>query len=203
MYQEQIGVRNRHPPSSPAKDIRIGDTVTSISPQGKHKNREIYLVTGKKEDKVSAQRLLHPLSDTPLKFMSREYISNPKHLRVIHRPDVSPPSSLSSPDSSSPVVTPSSRSRKSSPHQSTSVSRIPWSPINDKYYEDDSSNEDDDDQDQRPAVRVIPEIILPITPPPSNLVDNIPQVQENIPAPLEEVQLVVHGPVFRHPYMCE
>ena len=38
MYKEQIGVRNRHPPSSPANDIRIGDTVTSISPQEKHKN---------------------------------------------------------------------------------------------------------------------------------------------------------------------
>ena len=47
MYQEQIGVRNRQSLSPPSKDIRIGDTVTTISPQDKHKTREIYLVTGK------------------------------------------------------------------------------------------------------------------------------------------------------------
>ena len=38
LYKDQIEVRNRHPPSSPANDIRIGDTVTSISPQEKHRN---------------------------------------------------------------------------------------------------------------------------------------------------------------------
>ena len=51
-------------------DIKIGDTVTPVAPQKKHQVQDIYLVTGKGE-KVSAQRLLHPLSDQPLKFMSR------------------------------------------------------------------------------------------------------------------------------------
>ena len=97
---------------------------------------------------------------------------------------------MSSPDSSPPVVAHPS-SHKSSPNPATSVSKIPWSPINDKYYEDDSSDDDDDDQYQEHTVRVIPEIMLPITPPPPNLVDNIPHVQENMPAPLEEVHLVV------------
>ena len=59
------------------------DTITSISPQEKHRNRDIYLVTGRRKDKVSAQRLLHPLSSTPIKFMSREYTSNPKHIRHV------------------------------------------------------------------------------------------------------------------------
>ena len=79
LYKDQLEVRNCHPPP-PSDDIRIGDTVTSISPQEKHRNRDIYLVTGKKEEKVSAQRLLHPLSTTLIKFMSRENTSNPKHL---------------------------------------------------------------------------------------------------------------------------
>merc|ERR1712240_561645 len=36
MYQEQIKVRNRGSPSSSTNYIRIGDTVTQISPQEKH-----------------------------------------------------------------------------------------------------------------------------------------------------------------------
>merc|ERR1711989_65253 len=104
MYQEQIGIRNRQSLSPPLNDIRVGDTVTAIAPQDKHKTREIYLVTGKEKDKVSAQRLLHPLSDTPLKLMSREYISSPKHLRVLHRPEINPPSFTPSPDYTTPSV---------------------------------------------------------------------------------------------------
>ena len=74
-----------HSPKPTSLDIKVGDTVTPISPLDKHKVRDIYLVTGEKEDKVSAQRLLHPLSDMPLKFMSREYTIHPKHLQRLHR----------------------------------------------------------------------------------------------------------------------
>ena len=171
--------------NSTTEHIRIGDTVTAIAPQDKHKTREIYLVTGKKKDKVSAQRLLHPLSDTPLKFMSHEYLSNPKHLRVVHRPETSPPSSLWSPNNAVPEETSSSRSRRLSPHPSATISKIPWSPINEKHYETDS-DDDDDDKIQRSAVRVAPQIVLPITPPPSNLTGNIPLAQGNIPVPIED-----------------
>merc|ERR1712240_204538 len=147
MYQEQIRVRNRQSLSPPPKDIRIGDTVTDIAPQNKHKTREIYLVTGKEKDKISAQRLLHPLSETPLKFMSREYISNPKHLRVLHRPEISPPTSLQSPKTVVPEEIAPSRSPKVSPQPSVKVSKTPWNPINEKHFESDSDDDDEDDQE--------------------------------------------------------
>ena len=60
---------------------------------------------------------------------------------------------------------------------SINVSKIPWSPINEKHFEVDSDDDDDED-DQRATV--IPRVNLPITPPPSNL-------PENIPAPVEEI----------------
>ena len=68
------------------QEIRIGDTVTPIAPQEKHKVRDIYLVTGKDGEKVPAQGILHPLSDNPIKFMSRNYKVNLKHLITIHHP---------------------------------------------------------------------------------------------------------------------
>ena len=100
--------------------------------------------------------------------MSREYISSPKHLRVVHRPEISPPTSLQSPKTVVPEEIIPSRSLKVSPHPSIKVSKIPWTPINEKHFEIDSDDDDDDD-DQTAAVRVAPQMVLPITPPPSNL----------------------------------
>ena len=86
IFNKQNKLRQSKEKVSSVPDIKIGDTVTAIAPQDKHKAREIYLVTGKNGDKVSTRRLLHPLSDTPLKFMSRSYEVNPKHLVRINRP---------------------------------------------------------------------------------------------------------------------
>ena len=86
LYADQLKARKSKSEESESADIKIGDTVTPISPQDKHKVREIYLVTGREKDKVSAQRLLHPLSKDPIKFMSREYKIHPKNLHRIHRP---------------------------------------------------------------------------------------------------------------------
>ena len=86
LYADQIKARKSDYSNFSSSDIKVGDTVTPISPQDKHKVRDIYLVTGKNDDKVSAQRLLHPLSDTPLKFMSRDYTIHPKHLLRIRHP---------------------------------------------------------------------------------------------------------------------
>ena len=84
--EKQINLRQSAKNTSSVPDINIGDTVTNVAPQDKHKAREIYLVTGKNNEKVSTQRLLHPLSQTPLKFMSRRYEVDPKHLVRINRP---------------------------------------------------------------------------------------------------------------------
>ena len=176
MYQEQIKIRNRQTSSIPPKDIRVGDTVTDIAPQSKHKSRDIYLVTGKEGDKISTQRLLHPLSDTPLKFMSREYLSNPKYLRVLHRPEISPPTSPESRYSLVHEHSLDSNQQRKSIHKAVVV---PWSPINEKHFEEDS-DDDEDDVCQEAAVRDVHRDVFPITPPPSNQV-------ENVPVPVEEI----------------
>ena len=169
------------PPST--KEIKIGDTVTSLSSQEKHKTRDIYLVTGRKNDKVSAQCLLHPLSNTPVKFMSREYTAHPKHLRVIHRPDQESSSAYQGDPTHPSVEKHVSKSiSPSSRYKTVTTSRIPWCPINDKYYQDDSSDDDNDDQEDDPQVQVVPEIDhLPLTLPPSHPVVNIPIVAEEQP----------------------
>ena len=82
----QHKLRKNKEKKSSSPDIEVGDTVTTISPQDKHKAREIYLVTGKEREKVITQRLLHPLSENPIKFISRKYEINPKHLHRINRP---------------------------------------------------------------------------------------------------------------------
>ena len=85
LYTDQQKVREAKHKESLPTDIKVGDTVTPLSPQEKHKVRDIYLVTGREKDKVLTQRLLHPLSQDPIKFMSREYKIRPKHLQRIHR----------------------------------------------------------------------------------------------------------------------
>ena len=100
---------------------------------------------GKDNKKVSAHRILHPLSDNLLKFMSRNYKVNPKHLVTIHRPEY--PESVPEDLDAKPQI------------------KTPWSPINEKHYEDDSSDdeaeEDNTDQDNQ-------ELVFLMTPPPSN-----------------------------------
>ena len=61
LHNDQIKSRKPAINPVPAPDIRVGDTVTQISSQDKHKSRDIYLVTQAQPDKISAQRILHPL----------------------------------------------------------------------------------------------------------------------------------------------
>ena len=160
----QISLRQSKEKASNVPDIKVGDTVTSVAPQDKHKAREIYLVTGESGDKVTTQRLLHPLSETPLKFMSRKYEVNPKHLVRINRPSHVR-------DKSSTAATKCTEESRVSPR---SVSRrAPWNPINPRYYEDSSSDDDDDDflgvQEDR---RIF---VMPLTP--SISIQSAPPVQ--------------------------
>ena len=166
---KQINLRQSKEKMSYVPDIKVGDTVTSVAPQDKHKAREIYLVTGECGDKVSTQRLLHPLSETPLKFMSRRYEVNPKHLVRINRP----PHLI---EESSKVATKYLEERRVSPR---SISRrASWNPVNPKYYEESSSDDDDDDF---PGVQEDRRIfVMPITPSVSN--QSAPQVQITPPS---------------------
>ena len=58
--------------------------IPSISPQPKHTTRQMYL-TQSTASQVTAQRILHPLIQGPTKLMSKENITDPKHVRVIYR----------------------------------------------------------------------------------------------------------------------
>ena len=69
LFQEQQAARQSVPVSVQPPHIKVGDTVTPVSSQPKHRVRDIYMVTGVESGKVSAQKLLHPLSDTPIKMM--------------------------------------------------------------------------------------------------------------------------------------
>ena len=51
IYNKQNKLRKSKEKVSSLPDIRIGDTVTTIAPQDKHKAREIYLVRGKNKEK--------------------------------------------------------------------------------------------------------------------------------------------------------
>ena len=141
----------------------MGDTVTPISPQDKHKTREIYLVTGQEGEKISAQRLLHSLSKDSIKFMSREYEINPKHLQRIHHP----PSLESSIFTSKETY---EKSYASTTSTQVNAARKPWSPINPKYYKNDSSDDDDEDDIDHDGQddQVLQILAIPITPPLSN-----------------------------------
>ena len=167
IFKEQSKLRETKEASS-IPDIKVGDTVTAISPQEKHKAREIYIVTGQKGDKVSTQRLLHPLSSIPLKFMSRSYDVSPKHLIRINRPHGLEQESVK-PKEFKPTSPPKDQNRQV---------HVPWSPINQKYYEESSSEDDDDEiNDDHESRR---RFVMPLTPspsnisnqPPANLIDN-------------------------------
>ena len=66
LFSDQILSQKSQPALADSTSIKVGDTVTPLSSQPKHKVREMYMVTHTKPEKVSAQRIIHPLSSTPL-----------------------------------------------------------------------------------------------------------------------------------------
>ena len=62
--------------------IKVGDTVAVLGKQDKHMARDIFVVTEDMEDKVRAQKLLHPLTGK-LKMMSKQYETDKKRLVVV------------------------------------------------------------------------------------------------------------------------
>ena len=88
LREDQLDKRKSQnkPNTVKVKPVLIGDTVTVVNKADKHKVRDMFIVTGKKEDKVKVQKLLHPLSNQPGKVMSKVYTTDEKRLKTIHRP---------------------------------------------------------------------------------------------------------------------
>ena len=80
LHQDQLETR-KSPSNLQIPDIKIGDTVTPIAPQEKHNAQDIYIITDTQPEKVTTQRILHLLSDTPTKLMGQKYEVHPKHLQ--------------------------------------------------------------------------------------------------------------------------
>ena len=112
--------------------------MTPLAEQPKHNARSMYLVTSSPET-VTAQKILHPLSRQQTKFMSKQYSTNPKHLRIIHRPTF-------------PVLPSSSglcSDLSSQSNQSSAPRDVPaWNPINTANWIDDSEDEEESDLKQ-------------------------------------------------------
>ena len=66
--------------------VKVGDTVVVRGAQEKHTARDMFIVTEEKEDKVLAQKLLHPLTGKP-RLMSKQYETDKKRLVVIRSGD--------------------------------------------------------------------------------------------------------------------
>ena len=116
----------------------------------------MYLVTAATPTSVTAQKILHPVSSNPTKFMSKSYVTHPKHTRVLH----SPPT-VTLPNVLEPALPPLS-----------STAKKPWSPTPEAFWDTDS---DDDDFDDYPTPRCPP---AP-NPVPEALPDDIPEPEDD------------------------
>ena len=103
-----------------------GDTITNLSPQRKHTARDMYLVMTATPTQVTAQKILHPLTQNISKLMSKQYITHPKHTRILFSPIPPPPSNL---------VEPAVKPRR--------VPDDSWSPIPRAFWDSDSDEKDE------------------------------------------------------------
>ena len=114
------------------KDVYVGDTVTIANRTDKHKAKEMFLVTGKEADNISVQKVLHPLTKTPTKLMSKVYNTKQKHLHIIHRPET-------------PAVSDLDEAVNDDESEQTATKQVTrWNPINQRFYQADSDDEEED-----------------------------------------------------------
>ena len=128
-----------------------GDTVTNISAQPKHQARDMYLVTASDTDRVVAQKILHTLSENKAQIRSKEYITHPKHLRILSQPARPGESGIKE-----PALPPKAK-----------VTAKAWNPIPQAFWEEDSDSEDDED------VRVPDRVVLPVVQEPVLIQDEV------------------------------
>ena len=116
------------PKAHKTEEIKIGDVVSPISKQDKHRARDIFLVTGTDHEKVQAQKILHPLTDKK-KLMSKTYNTDAKRLLVVHDSNNIPPDEPK-------VIQP--------------VENISYSPISSKFWDGDDDDGNSDDEENNP-----------------------------------------------------
>ena len=131
-------LKTREDQNTRAKDInlqtqaKVGDTVTVINRQDKHNVRDMFLVTGTNNDKVQAQKILHPLTGQK-KIMSKVYNTDQKRLIVLH-------------SSEEPTnIWPRLEDQTEPP-----VPQTTYNPVNPRFWIDEDSSSDDDDGDEQP-----------------------------------------------------
>ena len=71
------------------EEILVGDTVIVHNRGEKHKAKDMFIVTGKVEEKVDVQKIIHPLQGKG-KFMSKVYRTDQRRLKPIHRSTIKP-----------------------------------------------------------------------------------------------------------------
>ena len=135
LHHQQLENRHAAQSPTPVSIPKVGDTVTSISTQPKHAERNIYLITAASEDSVAVQKILHLLVPAATKFMSKTYTIRPKHMRVLHRP----PPTTSQLDPSPPW---------SAPVPAVKYTNVEWSAVN---RGSGSNSDDDSDSDNDPV----------------------------------------------------
>ena len=99
----------------------------------------MFLVPAKMKDKISVQKILHPLSKEPAKIMSKVYTTRPKHLTTIHRPEM-PATEDCEIENNEIAINDNPIKEKSQ-----------WSPIDQRFYQDDDSDDEDHENIRRDA----------------------------------------------------
>ena len=103
------------------QEVKVGDTVVVLGSQDKHTARETFIVTDDREDKVRAQKLLHPF--TKPKLMSKQYETDKKRLFVV-RTGVN------------------KEQFKQVKHREVKYVKAVYDPVNKDFWNDDSDNEE-------------------------------------------------------------
>ena len=127
----------RKPVAISSPIVQVGDMVVKQGKQDKHKARDVFVVTGLEDDKVQAQKLLHPLQPAKTKIMSKVYSTDAKHVVVAR--DAQP---LWSHQSEVPGPQPSISSHPS------------YDPVNSRFWSHDDESDDDgvDDESADPEI---------------------------------------------------
>ena len=135
LRENQINKRKEmHKEISKGNSVEVGDTVKLKNQSDKHKADDIFIVTSKHDDEVGVQKLLHPLSKAPPKFMGKIHNTKQKLLHTVHRPMHPKVEGRES----------SSKSASNCPKEKVKQ-KLSWTPINPKFFNDDDDDESDDD----------------------------------------------------------
>ena len=142
LRSNQLQVRKSHETNIPKiKPILVGDTVTIKNKTDKHKANDMFVVTGKNDEKVKVQKILHPLKNVPGKIMSKTYETDEIRLRMIHRPKP-----IDDNDDEEENVYDVDIIKVQDKNQDS------WNPIDQRFFARDDDSEDETIPDDQPRV---------------------------------------------------